>query len=102
MNRKFRRKPPQLSVGYNSPVGFKNTRVLRVGAEHRVGSGGGLGICHDKEKKDEKGTTRTGAVTPPVIVQGLPPRNQYWEVILKGEKGCETGNGVGIGFSLQR
>jgi len=76
--------------------------MLGVSTEHHISSGGRGGKRHDEKKKDEAGTTRTDTVTIPVIVQGLPPRNQYWEVILKGEKGCETGNGAGIGFSLCR
>ena len=76
--------------------------MLSVRAEHRVGSGGKGGKRRDEKKKDYAGAILSDTVTIPVIVQGLPPRNQYWEVILKGEKGCETGNGAGIGFSLCR
>jgi len=76
--------------------------MLRVGAEHCIGCGNRQGKHYNEKKKDYAGVICFDTVTPPVIVQGLPPRNQFWEVILKGEKGCETGNGVGIGFSLCR
>ena len=55
--------------------------MLRVGAEHRVGSGSRGGKRHDEKKKDDAGVIRSDAVTPPVIVHGLPSRNLYWEVI---------------------
>ena len=68
--------------------------MLSVRAEHRVGSGGKGGKRRDEKKKDYAGAIRSDTVTIPVIVQGLPPCNQYWEVIGMGEKGCESKIGV--------
>jgi hypothetical protein len=67
--------------------------MLKICTEHRVGSGGRRGKRHDEKKKDEAGSIRSDTVTPPVIVQGLPPRNLYWEIAGREDKGCESGIG---------
>jgi hypothetical protein len=46
-----------------------------------------------RRMRQEKHTPMT--VTPHVIVQVLPQRNQYWKIIGSGEKCCELRIGVG-------
>jgi hypothetical protein len=65
--------------------------MLWVSAEHRIGSCNRWDKRYDEEKKNTAEETRSDAITQFVMVHGLPPRNQYWEIISRGDKGCETG-----------
>jgi hypothetical protein len=71
--------------------------MFGVGAEHRVGSDSRRRKRQNEKKNDDAGAIHSDAITAAVIVHGLPTRNLYWEVIGRGEKGCEFGISVDSG-----
>ena len=93
-----RREPPQLIIGWHNSAVVKNTRMLRVGAELRVGSGGRRGKRHDEKKKDDAGAIRSDTVTQFVIVHGFASRNLYGDSLAERINVRKPGLGMAHDF----